>query len=156
MRYILALMAILVSPVAAYAQSETVIRFDLGGWIPDYDTRAVRWQKEGRRIVIDGDCRSACTRYLFSKYNLDVCMTPRAVFKFHMPFWRTGEGRYDIETTSFRVKWSSDRWANDYLPNYPRDLALKVKNVPNPSVIKDARIYKTLTAKQMAGIIPFC
>ncbi len=140
----------------AFAQPQTTIKFDIGGWIPDYDSRAARWAKEGRRIIIDGDCRSACTRYLFTRYNLNVCMTPRAVFKFHMPFWRTGEGRFDVETTPFRVKWSADYWTSDYLPNYPAALASKVANVPNPSAIKDKRIYKTLTAKQMTGIIPFC
>ncbi len=155
MRYVIALLAVFFAS-QAQAQPQTVIKFDIGGRVFDYDHRAMRWQREGRRIVIDGECRSACTRYLFTRYNLDVCMTPRAVFRFHKPFWRKGDGRYNVETGPARVAWANERWAADWLPNYPAQLARLVQDVPSASEIKDKFAYKTLSAKQMLGIIPYC
>ena len=132
-----------------------VIKMDLGGWIPTYEQRAERWSSEGRKIIIDGDCRSACTYYLWTKFHLDICATKNARLMFHMPFWRTGEGRYDIEATPARTEWSAKRW-QAILAEYPPSLASKVRNVPNPSKIKDARIYKTLTGNALNGVVKSC
>lgn len=132
-----------------------VIKMDLGGWIPTYEARAQRWSSEGRKIIIDGDCRSACTYYLWTKYHLDICVTPNARLMFHMPFWRTGEGRHDIEATPARVEWSEKRW-QAMLAEYPPAIAAKVRNAPNPSKIKDARIYKTLSGGALDGLVRRC
>lgn len=132
-----------------------VIKMDLGGWIPTYEARAERWASEGRKVIVDGDCRSACTYYFWTKYHLDICVTPNARLMFHMPLWRTGEGRHDVEATAERVEWSRSKW-QAVLAEYPKALAAKIQTVPNPSKIKDARVYKTLSGKSLAGLVKSC
>lgn len=140
----------------AMAESRpVVIKMDLGGWIPTYEARAKRWGEEGRKVIIDGECRSACTYYLWTKYHLDICVTPNARLMFHMPFWRTGEGRHDVEATPERVEWSASKW-QAMLSEYPPAIAAKVKSAPNPSKIKDARVYKILTGNALNGLVKRC
>lgn len=135
-----------------------VIKMDQGGWIADYLATAERYSKEGRKLIIDGDCRSACTLFLYSKFNLDVCATKNARFMFHMPLWRIKpkeDGRYNVIVSQERAKWSENRWA-EQLKGYPLALAEKVRNVPNPSLIGDAQIYKILTVSDLTGIVKPC
>lgn len=155
MRTVLTLCALLLAAPAFADPRPVVIKMDLGGWIPTYEQRAYRWAAEGRKVIIDGDCRSACTYYLWSKYHLNICVTPNARLMFHMPFWRTGQGRYDIEATPARVEWSQKRW-QAMLAEYPAAIAAKVRNSPNPSKIKDARVYKTLTGSALDGLVKRC
>lgn len=145
----------LISAPALAAPKPVVIKMDLGGWIPHYEKRAEKWASEGRKIIIDGDCRSACTYYFWSKYNLDICVTRNARLMFHMPFWRTGEGRYDVEATPARVEWSANRWQK-MLAEYPPAIAAKVRGAPNPSKIKDARVYTTISGEALNGLVPRC
>lgn len=152
---IIAAALLAIATPAFAAPKPVVITMNLGGWIPYYEARAEKWSAEGRKIIIDGDCRSACTYYFWTKYNLDICVTPRARLMFHMPFWRTGEGRYDVEATPARVEWSEKRWQR-MLAEYPPAIARKVKNAPNPSKIKDARVYTILSGKELNGIVPNC
>lgn len=155
MKLLIALAALLLAGPALADPKPITIKMDVGGWIPTYEKRAARWASEGRKIIIDGDCRSACTYYLWTKYNLDICATPNARLMFHMPFWRTGTGRHDIEATPARVEWSAKRWQT-ILAEYPRAIASRVKNAPNPSKIKDARIYTTIQGKALNGIVKPC
>lgn len=144
-----------ITPVAA-DERPIIIKMDVGGWIPTYEARAERWSREGKQIVIDGDCRSACTYMLWSKYNLDVCATPNARLMFHKPFWRTGPGRYDIEATPARVAWSDQRW-EALRVLYPSSLADYLRSgVPNPSIIKDARVYKILRGEALFKMVKRC
>lgn len=135
-----------------------VIKMDQGGWIQDYLTTAERYSKEGRKVVVDGDCRSACTLFLYSKFNLDICATRNARFMFHMPLWRirpNEEGRHNVIVSPERAKWSEGRWS-EQLKGYPPALAEKIREVPNPSVIGDTQVYKILRASDLAGIVKPC
>lgn len=64
-RALFGLVAVLVLTGAAVAGPRPVtIRMDMGGWIPDYTAKYEQWNSTGRKVVIDGDCRSACTYML--------------------------------------------------------------------------------------------
>lgn len=62
----------------------TVIRFDPGGHIGEYARKLAGEQRRGERIVLDGDCLSACTLRLAADAPRNhMCATPRARFGFH-------------------------------------------------------------------------
>jgi hypothetical protein len=56
--------------------------YDGGGRVQAYKDRGVAYKEEGRVVVIDGVCASACT-WLFQA---PVCATENAKVGFHAPF----------------------------------------------------------------------
>ena len=67
-----------ISPAAA----ERIVN-DSGGRIEDYVARFTRARDAGERIVIDGQCLSACTLVLALLPRERICVTPNASFGFH-------------------------------------------------------------------------
>jgi hypothetical protein len=61
-----------------------VVHFDTGGTISEYISRSKIMQ--GSKVIVDGPCLSACPMLLSTEYNLDVCVTDRALFGFHKPY----------------------------------------------------------------------
>ncbi|QBR69933.1 hypothetical protein CU048_00030 [Beijerinckiaceae bacterium] len=57
-----------------------IIHYDPGGVVEDYMARERSFELQGKKIVIDGNCASACTLYTRSP---DLCVTRRAAFYFH-------------------------------------------------------------------------
>jgi hypothetical protein len=57
-----------------------VIHADPGGMIQQYVEQRAQLEYQGRKIIIDGMCASACTILAMSP---NACATPRAVLGFH-------------------------------------------------------------------------
>jgi len=76
----------LVHPVSSNQTKPYVIKRDMGGKAQTYVNRWSNLSREGRKIVIDGPCYSACTLVLHNQFKLDVCVTDRAKLGFHQPF----------------------------------------------------------------------
>ena len=77
---------------ASYANATIWITNDRGGTILDYAERFRQLRESGEQVVIDGNCRSACTMVIGLIPRGQVCATPRAVFGFHAAFRRTSDG----------------------------------------------------------------
>jgi hypothetical protein len=72
-----------ISNSAEQAKSEVLIKNDGGGEIIPYVTRYLYLQLRGERVVIDGDCLSACTLALGLLAKDQRCFTNRARLGFH-------------------------------------------------------------------------
>jgi hypothetical protein len=66
---------------------------DQGGLIPMYVAKMQRAAAKGERVIIDGNCLSACTMTLGIIPPENVCATPRAVLGFHSAFTPTPWGQ---------------------------------------------------------------
>lgn len=75
------------------AASAEYIGDDAGGMIGTYVARYARLMQSGERVVLNGDCLSACTIILHIKDRIDVCATPNARFGFHAAWKRGDDGR---------------------------------------------------------------
>ncbi len=69
------------------------ITYDGGGLIPMYVAKMQRAAAMGERVIIDGNCLSACTMTLGIIPPENVCATPRAVLGFHSAFTPTPWGQ---------------------------------------------------------------
>jgi hypothetical protein len=73
--------AALLTLVPAFALADTVfIGNDMGGEVDQYTARWKRYSTNGDTVVIDGDCVSACARFVSLP---KVCAIPGAHFYFH-------------------------------------------------------------------------
>ena len=63
---------------------------DDGGWIPSYQETIARLDAQGKRVVLDGYCASACTMFLGAK---NVCIMPDTQFEFHGTISADGKGK---------------------------------------------------------------
>ena len=60
-----------------------VVTLDTGGYVDDYYAAAERYKMSGRRIEVNGECRSACTVLLEVP---TLCVWPGAVFRWHQAY----------------------------------------------------------------------
>jgi hypothetical protein len=72
-----------VSGISA-GHADAIIREDLGGTLMRYDAKYRAIAARGEKVVIDGDCASACTIILGIVPRENVCVTARARFGFHL------------------------------------------------------------------------
>ena len=103
----------------SYAKATVWITDDRGGTILDYAERFRQLRASGEQVVIDGNCRSACTMVIGLLPRDQVCATPRAVFGFHAAFRRTTDGGKvaSLDATKFMMnsytpeirKWINQR-----------------------------------------------
>ena len=61
----------------------TIIHFSPGGSIKDFIDKYITIEETGGRVVIDGECISACTLVLGIVDNDRICTTDRGSFAFH-------------------------------------------------------------------------
>lgn len=73
--------------------SALTITNDAGGLIPMYVAKMQRAAAMGERVIIDGNCLSACTMTLGIIPPQNVCATPRAILGFHSAFTPTPWGQ---------------------------------------------------------------
>ena len=66
------------------AEADVTIRDDIGGVLKKYETKYRAIAKGGEKVVIDGDCASACTILLGIVPRGNVCVTERARLGFHL------------------------------------------------------------------------
>lgn len=137
-----------------------VVTGDYGGSVTDFQ-QALQYMSDNKmKIKLEGDCASACTLLLSSKYKLDVCVTPEAKFMFHQPFMVsfTGFG-YKLDSSIPSIVASEQMWKNDFYGTFPIWLRSKIDaNGGVPSVYRGAKPMETfdLTADQVKEFVPLC
>jgi hypothetical protein len=93
------------------ANADYRITKDYGGFIHQYKLKYAAIRDRGERVIIDGECNSACTLVLGIVPLKRICVTPRASLGFHTAHF---DKRY---TAGVRV---TNYWATaDMLAYYP-------------------------------------
>src|SRR5262245_1623527 len=105
----------------------------LGKYVEKYRIMAAR----GDTLVVDGPCNSACTLALGM---VDVCVTPRASFGFHMAQTLTPIGYFP-----------SDYWSRYMMAYYPPEIREWI--ISKGGLTPDLKI---LHGEELAALIPRC
>ncbi len=79
---------------------------DRGGQIGTYMQAFATLRSSGERVVVDGNCLSACTMLLGLIPRSQMCATPRARFGFHAAWMPDGNGRAVTSTMGTRALWN--------------------------------------------------
>lgn len=113
----LLLAAILMAAYATPAPAAMRISGDRGGQIGHYLQAFAMLRSSGERVIIDGNCLSACTLILGMVPRSRMCATPRAVFGFHAAWLPGRDGRPVTSTLGTRELWKVypaqvRRWIN--------------------------------------------
>jgi hypothetical protein len=92
---------------------------DHGGQIGKYLQVFAMVRSTGERVVVDGDCLSACTLVLGLIPHDHICVTPRARFGFHAAWMPDLDGRPITSTGGTQALWnfypvSVRRWINQH------------------------------------------
>jgi hypothetical protein len=101
------------------ALATTRIVSDRGGQVAKYVQAFAKVRSTGERVVIDGDCLSACTIVLGLVPSDQICATPRARFGFHAAGILNNSGRAVMNATATQALWniypaSVQRWINQH------------------------------------------
>ena len=108
--FALALLVLSILVGQSPAQNLYIVRTDPGGRISDYLTKLNTFTADGTKIVIDGECSSACTLYIIQS-EAQVCFTTNAVLGFHKPFARrTVDGQQSLVTDPSVIEEAGRIW----------------------------------------------
>ena len=131
---------ILAALSTSFAQATIRISHDPGGRIVDYVERFDRTRASGERVIIDGECLSACTLVVGMLPRDQVCATPRAVLGFHAAWRPTARG---IATSALATQAMLD--------GYPANLRRWIghRGGLTPRMI-------LLRGRELASIVPTC
>ncbi len=88
------------------ASATVRIAEDRGGQIGQYLQSFAAVRESGERVVIDGNCLSACTLVLGLIPNDRICATPRARFGFHAAWMPDDNGRPVTSAMGTQALWS--------------------------------------------------
>jgi hypothetical protein len=91
-----------VSPALAERISD-----DAGGLIDTYVQRFSRIRDSGERMVVDGQCLSACTLVLAFVPRERICVTPNAVFGFHSAWSYDAQGGEALDQKATQSLWET-------------------------------------------------
>lgn len=119
------------------------VHYSPGGWIEDYQKAARALKAEGRQLIIDGECISACT-VAADMARPNVCITPRAKFRFHRTY------AWNLLTMCFISR-------DDAYEYYSRDIAGWIRahgGFPGKTLNDDTLL--DMNAKQAAAFFPVC
>jgi hypothetical protein len=108
--------AMLVSAIAP-ASATMRISEDRGGQIGQYLQTFTTLRSSGERVVVDGNCLSACTLVLGIIPRNRICATSRARFGFHAAWMPDDEGRPVTSPLGTQALWNIypntvRRWIN--------------------------------------------
>ena len=98
--------AMLLTMGVASAFATVRISDDRGGQIGQYLETFALLRSSGERVIIDGNCLSACTLLLGIIPREQVCATPRARLGFHAAWMPDPDGRPVTSTLGTRALWS--------------------------------------------------
>jgi hypothetical protein len=92
---------------------------DRGGKLGEYFQAFTRVRSTGERVVVDGDCLSACTMVLGLLPFNQICATPRARFGFHVASIVNNAGQLVASAKDTQALWniypaSVQRWINQH------------------------------------------
>jgi hypothetical protein len=79
---------------------------DKGGPVGKYLQAFAQARSTGERVIIDGDCLSACTLVLGLVPANQICATPRARFGFHAASMPNNDGRLSTSALATQVLWA--------------------------------------------------
>jgi len=110
-----ALTSALVVTNAERAQAAVLIKNDRGGDVLEYYAKYQALRSRGERVVVDGDCLSACTLVLILPSD-QRCFTRRARLGFHAAWDEAGTGTVQnpVGTAIFMSAYPPEilRWIN--------------------------------------------
>jgi hypothetical protein len=114
----LLLCVVLLASGATSASATMRIVNDHGGMLGKYYQAFARVRSTGERVVVDGDCISACTMVLGLPSN-QICATPRARFGFHAASIVNNAGQPVASAADTQVLWniypaSVQHWINQH------------------------------------------
>jgi hypothetical protein len=115
----LLLCAFIVASAIAPAKAEMRISEDRGGQIGRYLQAFAMLRSSGERVVVDGNCLSACTLLLGVVPREKICATPRARFGFHAAWMPNEDGRPVTSRLGTQALWevypsSVRHWINSH------------------------------------------
>jgi hypothetical protein len=92
---------------------------DQGGQVGKYFQAFAKVRSSGERVVVDGNCLSACTMVLGLVPFNQLCATPRARFGFHTASILNGAGQPIASAMATQALWniyptSVQRWINQH------------------------------------------
>ncbi len=92
---------------------------DRGGQVGKYVQAFAKVRSTGERVVVDGDCLSACTMVLGLVPSNQICATARARFGFHAPLILNNDGRFVTSVKVTQAMWniypaSVRRWIDQH------------------------------------------
>jgi len=88
------------------AHADVVIRDDYGGPLGSYLVRYNNLKQSGQRVVIDGNCYSACTAVMGIIVPERLCITGNAAFGFHAALAPNHLGLLDVDRDATRLLYS--------------------------------------------------
>ena len=86
-------------------KADVIIRGDHGGQIMEYLDYYAEVGKSGKKVVIDGDCLSACTLVLGFVPPERLCVTPKAKLGFHAAGSLDKTGRAVHSKVGTQILW---------------------------------------------------
>jgi hypothetical protein len=78
---------------------------DHGGQVGKYLQAFAKVRLTGERVIVDGDCLSACTMVLGLVPSKQICATPRARFGFHAGSMLKDDGRLVTSAPATEALW---------------------------------------------------
>ena len=99
------LILILIGLMGISSAAAERIANDSGGRIEEYVTKFTRARDAGERIVVDGQCLSACTLVLALVPRERICVTPNASFGFHAAWIPDGAGGAAGNSKATALMW---------------------------------------------------
>lgn len=111
------ILAAALSPAVTPASAAMRIAEDRGGQIGHYLQAFAVLRSSGERVIIDGNCLSACTLVLGLIPRNRICATPRARFGFHAAWMPDVDGQPVTSPMGTQALWniypaSVRRWIN--------------------------------------------
>jgi hypothetical protein len=101
----LLLCAAIVLSAMSSAKADMRIAEDRGGQIGRYLRTFAMVRSSGERVVVDGNCLSACTLLLGVVPRSHICATPRARFGFHAAWMPDEDGRPVTSRMGTQALW---------------------------------------------------
>jgi hypothetical protein len=135
------LCAALVACGASSASAAMRIAEDRGGQIGQYLQNFAELRSSGERVIIDGNCLSACTMVLGLIPRDRICATSRARFGFHAAWMPDADGRPVTSPMGTQALW------NVYPPSVRHWIS-------RHGGLSRRMIF--LEGRSLAGIVPSC
>ena len=96
--------AVLACSVTSASATVRIVE-DHGGEVGKYLHAFAKVRSTGERVIVDGDCLSACTMVLGLVPSKQICVTPRARFGFHAGSMLNSNGRLVASVLATEVLW---------------------------------------------------
>jgi len=103
---LLVLCAAMLASAVTSASATMRISEDRGGQIGQYLQTFAMVRSTGEKVVVDGNCLSACTLVLGLVPRARVCATPRARFGFHAAWMPDNDGRPVTSPMGTQALWN--------------------------------------------------